>query len=145
MALTLNGIAQGYVTDRIAALLAAEGLGDLLVHMGETRAAGTRPDGEAWRAAIVGPGTGLLREVTLAGRALATSAPDGTLIDRRRGIGHIFDPATGMTAAAWDVVSVSAPRAAVADGLSTAFCLMTRAQIDRAMAGFADARIEALA
>jgi len=41
-------------------------------------------------------------------------------------------------------VSVSAPEAAVADALSTAFCLMERPAIDNALRLFPEARIEAL-
>ncbi len=42
MALTLNGIAQGYIADRVAALLDAEGLTNILIDTGEFRALGTR-------------------------------------------------------------------------------------------------------
>jgi FAD:protein FMN transferase len=55
MKLTLNGIAQGYVTDRVAALLAAAGLENVLLDLGEVRGAGGRPDGRPWRAAIADP------------------------------------------------------------------------------------------
>ena len=44
----------------------------------------------------------------------------------------------------WQTVSVSAPSAAVADALSTAFCLMERPAIAAALAGFPEARVEAL-
>ena len=40
MGLTLNGIGQGYIADRIAALLEAEGLTDILIDTGELRALG---------------------------------------------------------------------------------------------------------
>lgn len=133
MAITLNGIAQGYITDRIADRLRAEGLTDVLVHLGETRALGHRPDGGAWRASITDPAGNVLREVALAGRSLATSAPSGTMIDRQRQVGHILDPVTGMAATRWRLASVSAPHAAIADGLSTAFCMMAKGDIDRAV------------
>lgn len=47
MALTLNGIAQGYITDRVAALLRAGGIAHTLVDLGEARArsVGTLPGG----------------------------------------------------------------------------------------------------
>ena len=48
MALTLNGIAQGYIADRVVALLRAEGLSDVLVNTGELRALGGHPDGGGW-------------------------------------------------------------------------------------------------
>ena len=41
MAITLNGIAQGYITDRVAALLEGAGMGDVLLDVGELP--GARP------------------------------------------------------------------------------------------------------
>ncbi len=144
MALTLNGIAQGYIADRVAALLRGRGLVDVLVDTGETKALGRRADGTPWRAGIVMPdGTPVARK-TLSGRALATSAPLATLVDAARGAGHILDPRTGEPAARWRLASVSAPRAALADALSTAFCLMDRPAMDTALARHPGAALEAL-
>ena len=144
MALTLNGIAQGYIADRVAGLLRARGLVDVLVDTGEIKALGRRADGTPWRAGIAMPdGTPVARRM-LSGRALATSAPMATLLDAARGAGHILDPRTGEPAARWRLASVSAPRAALADALSTAFCLMDRPAIDRALAQHRDATLEAL-
>ncbi len=144
MALTLNGVAQGYIADRIAALLRARGLVDVLVDTGEIRALGRRAEGTPWRAGIVLPdGTPVARKA-LSDRALATSAPHATLLDVTRGAGHILDPRTGDPAAYWRLASVSAPRAALADALSTAFCLMGRRAIDAALARHSDAALEAL-
>ena len=144
MALTLNGIAQGYIADRVAGLLRGVGLVDVLVDTGEIKALGRRADGVPWRAGIALPdGTPVARRM-LSGRALATSAPMATLLDAARGAGHILDPRTGRPAARWRLASVSAPRAALADALSTAFCLMDRPAIDRALAQHRDATLEAL-
>lgn len=144
MGLTLNGIAQGYVADRVTALLRREGLRDILVDTGEIRASGNRPGGGAWRAGIVAPGGHApVARVGLSDRALATSAPRGTLIGAS-GSGHILDPRTGRPGGAWRLVAVSAGRAALADGLSTAFCIMDRNAVAAALAVFADARVEHL-
>ena len=145
MALTLNGVAQGYIADRIADLLRAEGMAGVLVDMGEIHAVGSRADGTPWRAGISLP-DGDLRpgSVTLVDRALATSAPSGTVLDPAGRIGHIVDPQTGRSGGRWRQVSVSAPRAALADGLSTAFCLMPGSLIERAVAAGSGARVEAL-
>ena len=51
MAITLNGIAQGYITDRVADLLRNEGFDQAMVDLGEWRALGSHPDGRPWRAA----------------------------------------------------------------------------------------------
>lgn len=140
MALTLNGIAQGYVADRVASLLAAEGLTDILIDTGEIRALGGRPDGEGWRVQLAAGG-----EVSLSSRALATSAPLGTTFDQGANIGHILDPVTGLPARShWREITVSAASAALADALSTASCLFqTRTEIEAFLTAFADATLEA--
>lgn len=143
MALTLNGIAQGYVTDRITALLRDAGLGRILVDMGEIRALGSNPEGGAWRAGIATPDGRLLpQSVALTDRALAVSAPLGTVLDPAGRIGHIIDPTLGRPGGNWQLIAVSAGRAAIADGLSTAFCLMNRDEIATAVARLPGARLE---
>lgn len=137
-ALTLNGIAQGWAADRIAALLTAQGYTEALVDMGELAALG-RMEGAGWPAVITSPEGDQLAETRLTNRALATSSPGGTLVN---GQPHILGPQGQPTR--WSTVSVSAPSAAVADALSTAFCLMDRPAIDAALARFPDARVEAL-
>lgn len=144
MALTLNGVAQGYIADRVAGLLRRRGLTDVLVDMGEIAALGGRPDGSPWRAAVARPDGRILRQVTLSERALATSAPRGTLLDPAGRIGHILDPRDGQPGGRWQLVSVSAPRAALADGLSTAFCLMPRGAIAAALRRYPEATLETL-
>jgi thiamine biosynthesis lipoprotein len=142
VALTLNGIGQGYVADRVAALLEAEGLRDILVDTGELRAIGGKPEGGGWPVRL---DTG--ERLSLRQRALATSAPLGTTFDQAGHDGHIIDPTTGMPAAAsWHAVSVSARSAAIADALATAACLMSDPAAIRAMLGhFEGARLEACA
>lgn len=120
MAITLNGIGQGYVADRVAALLVAEGLDNILIDCGELRALGPQPQGDPWPVRLEGDG----RALPLSGRALATSAPRGTCFDPAGRDGHILDPRSGAPAMSrWRSVSVSAPDAALADAISTAACL----------------------
>ena len=140
MALTLNGIGQGYVADRVAALLQAEGLSEILIDTGELRALGGRPGGGAWPVKLEAGGRVALRD-----RALATSAPLGTTFDQAGTDGHIMDPATGRpTPANWREITVSAPTAALADALSTAGCLTRdEAQLQALVAGFPGAKVEA--
>ena len=54
-AVTLNGVAQGYITDRIADLLRERGFDNVLVELGEIRAIGRHPDGTPWQAGITDP------------------------------------------------------------------------------------------
>ena len=144
MALTLNGIAQGYAADRIAALLRRRGFDDVLIDTGEIVGLGTSPAGGAWQVALAGPDGRLLRYCRLADAAVATSSPMGTVLDPAGRVGHILDPRTGRAVARWRTVSVTAPSAAQADALSTAFCILDRAAIDAALAQFPGARVALL-
>ncbi|MCV2865896.1 FAD:protein FMN transferase [Albidovulum sediminicola] len=140
MALTLNGIAQGYIADRVATLLEAEGLSDVLIDTGEFRAIGGHPEGGDWPVRLAEGGA-----VNLRSRALATSAPLGTVFDAEGQAGHILDPRAGLPAAAkWRAVSISAPSAALADALSTAACMASDVdEIAGWLSRFEDARCEA--
>jgi thiamine biosynthesis lipoprotein len=139
MAMTLNGIAQGYIADRVAALLADEGLTDSLIDTGEMVALGGRPEGGGWPVRLQQGGT-----VPLRGRALATSAPLGMTFGNDARTSHILDPLTLLPAAPrWQAVSISAPSAALADALSTSACLMNdKFEIASLCGQFAEVRIE---
>lgn len=121
MAMTLNGIAQGYVTDRVAELLKARGFRNVLVDLGEARALGPRGDGGPWRIGIPSPaGDGTwLSVVELSGGAVATSGGHGHVLDPTTGLNHILDPRSGWSPAHWASVTVVADDATTADGLST--------------------------
>jgi len=146
MAATLNGIAQGYITDRITDLLRQAGLRDVLVDMGEIRAIGRHPAGRPWRAALRNPDGSLSRDLVLDGRALATSAGVGTSFDSAGRFGHLLDPGSARPAARWHTVSVLAPTATRADALSTALSVMDAATAARLLRTLPDvaARLVAL-
>jgi len=142
MALTLNGIAQGYATDRVAALLKAEGLENALVSVGEVAALGPRAPGVPWEVGLADAETDAADEVVpLHTGAVATSAPAGTVLSADGAIGHILDPRHGVTEGAWRRVSVLHPSAAIADGLSTAAVLMATPEIKRAARLYPEARV----
>lgn len=126
MAITFNGIAQGFVTDKVVDLLRSAGVDRSLVDMGETRVLGTRPDGDPWQAGIEDPQRpGQTAAVLpLTDRALATSGSYGFRFDPDGRFNHLFDPATGGCAARYQSVSVLARTATAADALSTAFSFM---------------------
>lgn len=125
MAITLNGIAQGYIADRLAHLMTRMGLNDVMVDTGELRAIGGHPDGGDWPVILQSVKGQRIAEVGLRDAALATSAPTGTFVDAMNQVGHILDPTSGLpTRAPWRLVSVAGPSAALADGLSTAICLI---------------------
>lgn len=144
MALTLNGIAQGYITDRIADLLGARGLQHVLVDIGEIRALGSRRDGSGWPVQIPAPGSGPVsrRTIFLEDRALATSAALGTTFDAAGHFGHILDPRSGAPLTRHRQVTIEAPSATIADGLSTALCLMPdESDATLALNAFPDTRL----
>ena len=126
MGLTLNGIAQGHVTDRIAALLRLEGFRDVLVDIGEIAALGDGPAGSGWRVQIADGGPVL----ELSDRAIATSAALGTVLDQAGTVGHILHPRKGWIAPEHRQVSVVDETAARADALSTAAVLMPAADLE---------------
>lgn len=140
MQLTFNGIAQGHAADAVARLLEREGYTDVLIDTGEIAGLGHRPDGAPWQAAIALPDGREVRRAALSNRALAVSSPVGTRIGG--GKAHIVSPKGA--APLWQLVAVSAPQAALADALSTAFCLMERDAIAAALAQLPGARLEAL-
>jgi FAD:protein FMN transferase len=125
MALTLNGIAQGYITDRIAELLKNEGLQNLLVDLGEIRGLGTRDGLAPWRAGIENARrNGPVAEIPLANQALSTSGSYGFRFDPAGRFHHIFDPRSGDCPQLYASVSVLAPNATTSDALATACNLM---------------------
>ncbi|MGG5810019.1 FAD:protein FMN transferase [Falsiroseomonas sp. CW058] len=136
MAVTLNGIAQGFVTDAVVGLLRQGGVAHTLVDLGEARAVGAHPSGRPWRAALDDPGRPGLpwAELDLADRALATSGDAGFVFDAAGRFTHLLDPRTGTSPRRHRAVSVLAPDATLADALSTAFALMPEAAIARSLA-----------
>ncbi|WP_406857063.1 FAD:protein FMN transferase [Alsobacter sp. KACC 23698] len=141
MAVTLNGIAQGFVTDKVVELLRNAGADHSLVDMGESRAIGDHPAGRPWDVAIADPNTPerAAALIPIVDRALATSGPYGFRFDVAGRFNHIFAPSTGGCAQNWASASVVAKNATAADAFSTACCLLTEAQIqDRAGAAGAE-------
>ncbi len=136
MGLTLNGIAQGYITDRVVDLLHASGIERSLVDMGEIRALGAHPEGRAWTVAITdpaGPGQ-VLRTAEIINQAVATSAGVAFQFDALGRFNHIFHPRTGASAQLHRSVTVIMPTATAADALSTAFSLMPVDAAERVLA-----------
>jgi len=130
MALSFNGIAQGYITDRVTALLKTAGFNNVLVSLGENFALGTKPDGQNWRAGIVSPedGTTILKSVDLQNMALATSGGYGSPFSTDSKTNHLLNPLTGKSAKINRSVSVVADTAVKADMASTVLSLMTRGE-----------------
>lgn len=146
MAVTLNGIAQGYMTDHVAELLRAGGITRTLVNLGEARALGVHPSGRPWHAALEDPEAPgrLWGELDLTDRALATSGDGGFLFDAAGRFTHLLDPRSGRSPRMHRAVSVLAPEATTADALSTAFALMPEAGIAATLSGLPGVEVHLL-
>ncbi|SFN13120.1 thiamine biosynthesis lipoprotein [Bradyrhizobium sp. Rc3b] len=131
MAVTLNGIAQGYVTDKVVDLLRAHGISRSLVDMGEARAIGARSDGRPWEIGIADPDiAGHTKAVLpIVDRAVSTSGGYGCQFDSRARFNHLFDPRSGGCALRYRSVTTVSRSATAADALSTAFSLMPEDKI----------------
>lgn len=132
MAITLNGVAQGYIADRVADLLRGEGLEHVLVETGEVMAVGRHPDGRPWKAAL----QGTTDTIDLDDGALAVSNPSATHFDADGKAGHILDPRSGHPGGRWSRVVTRAPTAALADALSTGGCLLEGNKVEALRTAF---------
>lgn len=130
MAITFNGIGQGYATDRVKHVLLEQGIRHALIDIGELTAIGQKSAGRAWQAGIQHPrvADAYAAIAKLEGRSLATSGDYATTflptVNGAGGDHHIFDPATGHSPTELASVSVVAPTAMQADALSTALFVM---------------------
>jgi thiamine biosynthesis lipoprotein len=108
MAITLNGIAQGYITDRIVDLLRAGA------------------DGTGWQVGLENPNAPgkFLDILKIMDRAVATSSRHGFRFDAEGRFNHLLDPRNGHPSQLYESVTVVASNATMADALSTAFSLM---------------------
>ena len=122
MAVTLNGIAQGYAADRVLAALRAHGIRHALVNTGEIGTLGRKEDGKPWAVGIQHPrqAGAYIAVADLQGRCLSTSGDYATAFSPDRAHNHLLDPATGRSPAHFASVTILAPTATVADALSTA-------------------------
>ena len=127
MGVTLDGIAKGYVVDRVATVLLEYGLADFLINAGgDIRSAGFREDGRPWQVAVQDPRkAGAFPDtIPLSGAAVATSGSYEIYFDPERSHHHIVDSESGLSPQLSLSVSVVAPTAMEADALATSVFLM---------------------
>jgi thiamine biosynthesis lipoprotein len=135
MAVTLNGIAQGYITDRIVEVLRGGGIAHCLVDMGESRALGSHPGGRPWEVGLADPDHPgrIATAIPLVDQAVATSGGYGFRFDPQGRFNHLFDPKTGASAGRYSSVTVIMPTATAADALATAFSLLPAEAVEAAL------------
>ncbi len=129
MALTLNGIAQGYGADQALAALKRHGIRHALLDTGELASLGTNEAGDPWSLAVRDPRDENRYAQVLAadGRCLASSGDYATRFTDDFSQHHIVDPHTGASPTELAAVSVLAPSGLLADGVSTA-CMVLGAK-----------------
>ena len=130
MALTLDGIAKGYIVDCASTVLAAHGLSDHLVNAGgDIRASGRKAPGQLWRVGVEHP----VAQARNAGRvatavnltaAIATSGSYEVFYDASHEHHHLIDPVAKASPQHTVSVTVTAPTAVEADALATALSVM---------------------
>jgi thiamine biosynthesis lipoprotein len=126
MALTFNGIAQGYIADRVAAVMRGEGLEHVLIDTGELRATGPRRSLAPWR---VGLDPGLAFD--LVDGAAATSSGGASPMVAGGRLNHLMDPRTATSPPPQRRVTVLAEDAMTADALATVLCLAPAGEAPR--------------
>jgi len=132
MKITLNGIAQGYVTEQVSTLLQERGVKNGLVNFGEYKAFGKNMNGNPWRVGIQNPINVMdnTEIIDLQDQALATSAANAGQISEQ--LSHIFDARAGREIGSkptFASASVLHSSATWADAFATAFTLMNEAEI----------------
>ncbi len=139
MALTFNGIAQGYITDRVTERLSEADCRAACVQFGEIRTFGRPAAGRSWDVRL----DGASEQLSVMAAAVAVTDSFGTLIGGRSP--HILDPRTGRPVATRRRLAVRAPHAALADGLSTALAVLGRTHERTLLGRFPGARVQWLA
>jgi FAD:protein FMN transferase len=130
MALTLNGIAQGFAGDLARAALQAHGIEHALIDTGEWSAWGQSPEQGPWTLGIANPRleNALIAKISMDGRAMATSSDAHYRFGADDVHHHIFDPHTGYSPRSISSVTVLAPSCALADALTKVMFMGDSAQ-----------------
>jgi FAD:protein FMN transferase len=143
MGVTLNGIAQGYVTDRIIGILRDNGFDRVLSDLGRSEICviGRRPDDRPWQVGLADPRQPekFALVMDLVQGSLCTSGGYGTKFEATGKYHHLFDTSTGGSSGHYIATSVFAPSAMVADALSTALYVTPPGRGRTLLASYRDA------
>mgnify|MGYP002236425829 CR=1 FL=1 len=93
MGITLDGIAKGYIADRVSAVLTSAGVKNHLVNAGgDIMASGHKSPGVPWRVAVQSTtGPAYAGELSLSGKAIATSGSYEIYYDASRRHHHLIN------------------------------------------------------
>ena len=131
MAVTLDGIAKGYITDQATALLRSRGYSRILVQAGgELALQGMRQDGAPWKVGVTHPRAleGYYEVLQLTNACLGTSGDYENSFTADYAYNHIIDPVSGISPAELASATVIAADNCLADALSVAAMVMGTAR-----------------
>ncbi|OGQ96534.1 MAG: hypothetical protein A2521_15205 [Deltaproteobacteria bacterium RIFOXYD12_FULL_57_12] len=127
MGITLDGIAPGYIVDRVSELLCRNGVVNHLINAsGDIRVSGLVAKGKPWTVAIQDPAKhrDYPKVVTMQSGAISTSGDYEVFYDREKMFHHIVDGRTGHSPVWATSVTAMAPTVMDADALSTSLFVM---------------------
>ncbi|MCD6262637.1 MAG: FAD:protein FMN transferase [Deltaproteobacteria bacterium] len=122
MGITLDGIAKGYIVDKVSYILKKNGIKNHLINAGgDIRTSGTAANGKKWTIAIQDPHKQRRYPdlIHMNNGAVATSGNYEVYYDKQKVFHHITNPRTGLSPQQSVSVSVMAPTVQKADALST--------------------------
>lgn len=122
MSVTVDGIAKGYVVDRVVAAMKRAGAEEIMIGAGGDIAASARSTMGDWHVGVRDPNRngGLLGTIRVHEHGVASSGDYMQAFSPDRRYHHIIDPRTGRSPDSTSGVTVIAPSALDADAISTA-------------------------
>jgi thiamine biosynthesis lipoprotein len=131
MSITLDGIAKGFIVDEGVAVLKENGFENVMVEAGgDLMGVGEKSSRSPWKIGLQAPRSdmgSLMATFNIQNQAVATSGDYMQSFTADFANHHIIDPRIGHSSPELASVSVSAPTAALADGLATAVMVMGKA------------------
>jgi thiamine biosynthesis lipoprotein len=128
MRVHFGGIGKGYAIDRAIAILRRRGLRDFMIQSGGDIYVGGSKGGQPWRLGIQdprGPADTIFATIDLSDSTFSTSGDyERAFFANGRRYHHIIDPSSGGPATGCRSVTILAPSALLADGLSTGVFLL---------------------
>ena len=123
--ITLNGIAQGWITDQIVKTLRDNKITNTLVDFGENYAAGNFENKRPLKIMLQGQNN-ISKTLNVSNKAVATSGGYGTVFESSKSYHHIFNPKTGLSSNRYKAASIVSDHAWLSDCLATSALLMPK-------------------
>jgi len=128
MAVTLDGIAKGFIIDASIAVLKSLGFENVYFEAGgDLMVSGQNEKGSTWKIGIQSPRKehpGLIARINISNQAVATSGDYYQYFSPDMLNHHIIDPRTGISSSELASVTILSPNAMLSDALATAVMVM---------------------